>query len=90
MENIEEQKTITKLAVIETKVDNLVSSFDKMDQKLNQSYLTKDEAALLKVEIVSLRQDFIAFRRIVVNIIAFLGVTVSGIIITAVLKLVVK
>jgi hypothetical protein len=90
MEGNDQQKATVQLAVIETKVDTLVSQFEKMDQKLNQSYLTKDEAALLQANITNLRQEFVPFKRMVMNILGFLGISIGGLILTAILRLVIK
>lgn len=54
----------TKLAVIDTKLGYLSKQFDKFDEKISQSYISREDHAILESKVELIKQDVAALNRI--------------------------
>lgn len=76
----------TKIAVMDTKLDYLTSSFEKFDQKISQNYINREEHAMLIARVDALQQELMPLKKFVYGIISIMSVAVFGAVLKVVLS----
>lgn len=75
-----------QLAVMANDLRYLKEGFDKLDDKISQNYVTKEELALVRADIEAVRREILPFKRGTAWLLGAVGLTIIGALFKLILK----
>jgi hypothetical protein len=80
------QEDSVKIAVMANDLRYVKEYLDKIDQKISQRYVTKEELALIQEKLGSIKQEMTSLKRLIFGVIGFVGIAVGNAIMRVILK----